>query len=391
MSRNAQKKRPKATSRRPTARSGQASRARIVRRPAPVANNFSIRNNRARHVEVFTSTEPVSVIKIKSTYEAGTLLLNLLISPRFLPTPNLHAKALAWSNYRFKALSFDFISFFPTTAAGGVCYGITRDVDAEIGDIPGFVKSCESSANVALSSGRTRLSIDCSESYNKQRYFSTMSTTPDDFAQFRLLAVVSQKLANMTIVDPINIEVMMNYTVEFSGPVAPPFSGTKITGLVTDAESKATRTGLDIGMYQNGTILALNPIPLSHDTDCAALAIEGENIIAYPTIEAAWSGSWRGVAGTTFELAADTYAITVGARDVYHSPTMSTLTRRLENLEVQHINKRSTTGMNQEGFINVAVTPGQQQDVTGNRNDASEGATLSAPNTEKTTIGVPTA
>jgi len=255
--------------------------------------------------EQFAASEPIITLGIDGLTATGTVLADMYINPRMMAAPMLAHRALAWTNYKFRKLEIEIVSFFPSSSVGGIVYGLTRDVDAETPNPLAFTKSCEGSINVGLASQRSRFSINCADSMNKMRYYSTFSDEPSDFAQFRMLAVMSQALGGITTTVPITIDIILHYTVEFSGPVTPanptialkPASGTTTISVDTDG----VVTGYDTTALpeKTGYVYALNPIICKPNTEpiravSFSLGTSPSTttyLYAYATIDAAISNS----------------------------------------------------------------------------------------------------
>jgi len=233
----------------PSTRKKQASsstRAVIRSLPVPVVRDVSIIQNRVSRSHIITGYEPVTTIQVVNSMVASTPLLDYNITPRHLPAPMLQSESLRYGQYRFTSLSFDMVSYFPSTAVGGIAYSVTRDIDATPTDYQQFVQSSERSITTNLSQQRVTLSVDCNQALNRFKYFDTNNVDASQMSQFRLLAVLTQPLAGITTAVPIGIQVFMRYTIEFTAPVAPHINAelmTPTTGSYVNITTAGVITG----------------------------------------------------------------------------------------------------------------------------------------------------
>jgi len=286
----------------------------VARTSIPVARGLSVRGARMKHVDLVSGSEPLGQLQITSSTKTGDLLAEMLVNPRILPAPMLNTKSSMWSFYKFKKLEFEFVSFFPSTAVGGICYGVTRDVDVDFPDALMFAKSSEVSLNSSLATPQHRLVVDCSDRYNKQRYYDTQSNEASDFAQFKLIVAMSQALSGIALTNPVGIDIICHYTVEFCGPVAPPYVGNKLTSFTVNADSSVTTniTGVKVGQ-----VYLINPaISENGFTPILAMAIGNSGkAYGYPSITAAYADSGEIVdEGGVYPITCDTYVYYHGSR-----------------------------------------------------------------------------
>jgi len=311
-------------------------------------------------------------------------LLDLLLTPRLLPAPLLHQKAQAWANYRFTKMRLEFVSYFPATAVGGICYGVTRDVDTDIADVLRFTKSCETSVTSSISAQRTSLVIDCSPNMNKQRYFSTMSEATSDFAQFRLLSVICQKVIGAEATD-IAIEVYCHATVEFSGPVAPPFAGHKITGITSAGvipyvgfnnaleikrgtlDLKGPPVEVDEVIYMLNPSLRFVPEVQSGDTPViSAIRRTGGYWAAFPDVISAASGAYGGrtynLTDLNYSLTSEVFAYPVVS--VHHPGGVTSKMAAPATTQVVPTAQSNTWEQTLSGFMNMLTLASQSKTQT---------------------------